>query len=38
MNDITAQTKGTSFTVNTALPDTLDAFIDNFINKCKDNK
>ena len=32
-NDITAQTNGTSFTVNTALPDTLDAFIDNFINK-----
>ena len=31
-NDITAQAKGTSFTVNTALPDTLDEFINIFIN------
>jgi hypothetical protein len=32
-NDITAVSKGTNFTVNTALPDTLDEFINTFINK-----
>ena len=32
-NDITALSKGINFTVNTALPDTLDEFINNFINK-----
>jgi hypothetical protein len=32
-NDITAQAKGTTFTVNTALPDTLDEFVNIFINK-----
>lgn len=32
-NDITAITNGTSFTVNTALPDTLDEFVNIFINK-----
>ena len=32
-NDITAQAKGTSFTVTTALPDTLEEFINMFINK-----
>ena len=31
-NDITAQSKATSFTVNTALPDTLREFITMFIN------
>ena len=32
-NDIIAQSKGTTFTVNTALPDTLDEFINIFINR-----
>ena len=32
-NDITAIPKGTHFQVNTALPDTLDEFINMFINK-----
>jgi hypothetical protein len=32
-NDITSQAKGTTFTVNTALPDTLDEFINTFINR-----
>ena len=32
-NDITAASKGTNFIVNTALPDTLDEFINTFINK-----
>lgn len=32
-NDITAVAKGTTFTVNTALPDTLDEFVNLFINK-----
>ena len=32
-NDVTAQANGTSFTVNTALPDTLDEFVNIFINK-----
>jgi hypothetical protein len=32
-NDINAQANGTTFTVNTALPDTLDEFINVFINK-----
>ena len=32
-NDITAIQKGTQFTVNTALPDTLDEFINVFIDK-----
>jgi hypothetical protein len=32
-HDITAVAKGTTFTVNTALPDTLDEFINIFINK-----
>jgi hypothetical protein len=32
-NDIIAQSKGTIFTVNTALPDTLDEFINIFINR-----
>ena len=32
-NDITAIENGTTFSVNTALPDSLDGFINNFINK-----
>ena len=32
-NDITAESKGTTFSVNTALPDTLDEFVNIFINK-----
>ena len=32
-NDITAIVKGTNFTVNTALPDTLDEFLNTFIDK-----
>ena len=32
-NDINVETRGTTFTVNTALPDTLDEFINSFINK-----
>jgi hypothetical protein len=32
-NDINAVTNGTTFTVNTALPDTLDEFINTFIDK-----
>ncbi|MEI7489369.1 MAG: hypothetical protein WCJ72_18530, partial [Chryseobacterium sp.] len=32
-NDITAETNGTTFNVNTALPDTLDEFINTFIDK-----
>ena len=31
--DITVIPKGTTYTVNTALPDTLDSFVNNFINK-----
>jgi len=32
-NDINAETKGTTFTVNTVLPDTLDEFVNTFIDK-----
>ena len=32
-NNITAISKGTSFTVNTALPDTLDEFVNLFVDK-----
>lgn len=32
-NDIIANANGTTYDVNTALPDTLDEFINNFINK-----
>ena len=32
-NDIVAQPQGTSFSVNTALPDTLDEFMNSFINR-----
>jgi hypothetical protein len=32
-NDITAIAKGTTFSVNTALPDTLDEFVNTFIDK-----
>jgi hypothetical protein len=32
-NDIQVNPRGITFTVNTALPDTLDIFISNFINK-----
>jgi hypothetical protein len=32
-NDITAIVKGTNFTVNTALPDTLDEFLNTFIDR-----
>jgi len=32
-NDIQVNPRGITFTVNTALPDTLDVFISNFINK-----
>jgi len=36
-NDITAIEKGTTFSVNTALPDSLDEFLNNFINRDNGN-
>jgi hypothetical protein len=36
-NDITAIENGTTFNVNVALPDTLDKFIENFIDKTTGN-
>jgi len=36
-NDITAIENSTTFTVNVALPDTLDKFIENFIDKTNGN-
>jgi len=36
-NDITAVVKGTSFTVHTALPDTLEEFVNIFIDKVSGN-
>jgi hypothetical protein len=36
-NDITAIPKGTSYSVNTALPDTLEEFVNNFIDKTTGN-
>jgi len=36
-NDISTSSNGTTYTVNTALPDTLEEFINNFINKDSGN-